>query len=319
MSLAIRSSMYESIEALAGRVGSYIPREAGMGGSYMSGGAQNVDPARFATPNYHDTRSSYAAQQDEYIPSFPSFEIDETARQEAPPAAENTTAQSEVREEPEEERTENAENSPAPNEVREEAGEERAEDVENENGNGNDNGEFSPEEQRIIDNLAARDREVRAHEQAHVSAGGAYVRGGATYSYESGPDGKRYAVGGEVSIDASPVRDNPEATIAKMQVVRNAAMAPAEPSGQDRAVAAAASRAEGQARAELSEQRAQETQETREDNNTGNNVNDINANQQNIAEDDRARQSRFVNDAVSAYANNNPRTQTPIPTINFAA
>jgi len=120
--------------------------------------------------------------------------------------------------------------------------------------------DFTLEELQIISNLQTRDREVRAHEQAHISAGGAHIRGGASYEYQVGPDKKRYAVGGEVSIDTSPVRDDPQATIAKMQTVRAAALAPASPSGQDRAVAAAASQAEARAHAELSEKRAAETQ-----------------------------------------------------------
>ena len=44
------------------------------------------------------------------------------------------------------------------------------------------------------------DREERQHEQAHLSAAGGHARGGPSYQYETGPDGKRYAVGGEVSI-----------------------------------------------------------------------------------------------------------------------
>ena len=32
--------------------------------------------------------------------------------------------------------------------------------------------------------------------RAHLSAAGAYAHGGASYEYELGPDGKRYAVGG---------------------------------------------------------------------------------------------------------------------------
>lgn len=118
-------------------------------------------------------------------------------------------------------------------------------------------GKYSEEEQKMIDELRSRDQEVRNHEQAHISAGGAYVRGGASYTYQGGPDGKQYAIGGEVSIDSSPVKENPEATIAKMQAVRAAALAPASPSGQDRAVAAAASQAEAQARIEKREKDAE--------------------------------------------------------------
>ena len=109
-------------------------------------------------------------------------------------------------------------------------------------------------EYKEVQDLKLRDREVRQHEQAHVAAGGAYVTGGPTYSYTRGPDGRQYATGGEVKIDSAPVADDPAATIRKMQVVRSAALAPAEPSAQDRAVAAGAAQTENQARADLREQ-----------------------------------------------------------------
>ena len=99
--------------------------------------------------------------------------------------------------------------------------------------------------------LKARDREVRAHEAAHQAVGGQYA-GSISYVYERGPDGAQYAVGGEVSISTSPVRGDPQATIDKMRVVRAAALAPAEPSSQDRAVAAEAMQLMLQAQAELS-------------------------------------------------------------------
>ena len=66
--------------------------------------------------------------------------------------------------------------------------------------------------------LKARDREVRAHEQAHATVGGRYA-GAPIYSYERGPDGVMYAVGGKVNIDAAPVANDPQATIEKMQIV----------------------------------------------------------------------------------------------------
>ena len=105
-----------------------------------------------------------------------------------------------------------------------------------------------------IDELKARDREVKTHEQAHIAAGGSYVKGGATYDYQTGPDGKQYAVGGSVNIDTSPVDGDPEATIAKAQVVIKAALAPAEPSGQDQKVASAARQMMNEARKELTSQ-----------------------------------------------------------------
>lgn len=108
-----------------------------------------------------------------------------------------------------------------------------------------------PSQDKDVEKLKKRDAEVRAHEQAHVAAGGAYIKGGVSYQYQKGSDGKMYAVGGEVSIDTSPIKGNPQATIAKMEVVKQAANAPADPSGADRSVAAAADQAEAQARREI--------------------------------------------------------------------
>lgn len=111
-------------------------------------------------------------------------------------------------------------------------------------------GELSKEQKAQIDRLKKTDQEVRAHESAHKNVGGQFA-GSASYSYTVGPDGKRYATGGEVPIDIAPIKDNPEATIAKLDVVISAALAPAKPSSQDRKVAAAAVAARNQARAEL--------------------------------------------------------------------
>lgn len=105
------------------------------------------------------------------------------------------------------------------------------------------------QEQQVQD-LVERDKEVRTHEQAHQSAGGEYASS-PTYQFTQGPDGKRYATGGEVQIDTSVVPGDPAATIAKMQQVRSAALAPAEPSAQDLAVARSAAASEVKARKEL--------------------------------------------------------------------
>lgn len=102
----------------------------------------------------------------------------------------------------------------------------------------------------IIRQLSQRDNVVRAHEQAHSSVGGQYA-GSAQYSYQRGPDGVSYAVGGEVPIDVGAISGNPQATLQKMQIVQRAALAPAEPSSQDRRVAALASQQANQARAEI--------------------------------------------------------------------
>lgn len=102
----------------------------------------------------------------------------------------------------------------------------------------------------MVQQLKQRDREVRTHEMAHLASAGQYARGGPTYSYQQGPDGKRYAVGGEVPIDMSKEK-TPEETLQKMQAIRRAALAPAEPSPTDRSVAASAAAMESQARREL--------------------------------------------------------------------
>ena len=118
---------------------------------------------------------------------------------------------------------------------------------------------ISREAQEILQ-LAGADRRVRAHEAAHSAAGGQYA-GGPSYSYKQGPDGKRYAVAGEVPIDISPISGDPEASIQKARVVRAAALAPADPSPQDRQVAAAAMRMEMKAQAELQTMRREEVTE----------------------------------------------------------
>lgn len=111
--------------------------------------------------------------------------------------------------------------------------------------------QYSPEDQATIDKLKASDLKVRQHEQAHLAAAGSLATSGATYTYRRGPDGVNYAVGGEVNIDTSPGR-TPEETIAKARQVQAAALAPADPSGQDRSVAARAAQMAQQAQVELS-------------------------------------------------------------------
>ena len=109
-------------------------------------------------------------------------------------------------------------------------------------------GKLSPEQQRQVTELQQRDAHVRSHEAAHQAAGGD-LTGPASFSYELGPDGRSYAVGGEVPISMRE-GDTPEQTIAIAQQVRAAALAPADPSGQDLRVAAEASAMEARARME---------------------------------------------------------------------
>ncbi len=111
---------------------------------------------------------------------------------------------------------------------------------------------LSEGERREVQELRKRDQEVRAHEQAHKGAGGG-LAGAVHLEYERGPDGARYAVGGHVGIDVSPVEGDPKATLQKMAQVRRAALAPADPSSADRQVAARAAGHASQARAELAQ------------------------------------------------------------------
>jgi hypothetical protein len=105
---------------------------------------------------------------------------------------------------------------------------------------------LSTEKQQAVQKLKIRDAEVKAHEQAHLANAGRYAAGGPSYTYQTGPDGRRYAVGGEVPIDVSKEK-TPEQTIQKMRIVRRAALAPAHPSSADQSIAAAASMKESQA------------------------------------------------------------------------
>lgn len=117
---------------------------------------------------------------------------------------------------------------------------------------------LTEEERGQVAELKARDREVRAHETAHMTAGGQHA-GTPSYTYQVGPDGQRYAIGGEVRIDTSPEKD-PEATIRKMEIVKRAALAPAEPSAQDVKVAQMAEQQRMKAQAELRRQKAEEAE-----------------------------------------------------------
>lgn len=115
-------------------------------------------------------------------------------------------------------------------------------------------------EQKLVRKLQLTDLHVKLHEQQHLASAGSYARGGASFQFVIGPDGKSYAVGGEVALDTSSIPDNPQATITKAQVLRRAALAPSDPSGADRAIAAAATQMENKARTELMNQETPENE-----------------------------------------------------------
>jgi hypothetical protein len=120
-------------------------------------------------------------------------------------------------------------------------------------------GDLSEEEQAQVARLKQIDAKVRAHERAHAAAGGAHA-GAPSYTYTRGPDGQMYATAGEVAIDLSAESD-PEATLQKATQVAAAALAPADPSGQDRAVAAAAAQLRLEALAQIREEKRAEQEQ----------------------------------------------------------
>jgi SprA-related family len=127
----------------------------------------------------------------------------------------------------------------------------------------NDN-QLTQAELQLLMELEQRDTEVRNHEMAHIAAGGSLITSGASFTYQRGPDGQNYAVGGEVSIDTSAIPGDPKATAQKMRQVRNAAMAPASPSSQDLKVASKAAALAAKASSELTMLQARQQAESNE-------------------------------------------------------
>jgi len=116
--------------------------------------------------------------------------------------------------------------------------------------------ELSEDEERLVKDLSSRDTEVRAHEAAHQAAGGG-LAGGASYSYQQGPDGRMYAIGGEVSI-SMPSGSSPEETVKNARQVAAAALAAGSPSPQDFSVASSAKVMEMKALQEITKQAQEE-------------------------------------------------------------
>ena len=110
--------------------------------------------------------------------------------------------------------------------------------------------ELSSRDRQVISQLQQRDAEVRAHEAAHIAAGGSAISAGASFTYQEGPDGKLYAIGGEVPISIS-TGSSPQETISIARQIQAGALAPANPSPQDLQVASSAAMMEAKARQEL--------------------------------------------------------------------
>lgn len=122
-------------------------------------------------------------------------------------------------------------------------------------GEGSSPAELTDEQLQEVRELAAVDREVRAHEAAHAAVGG-NLAGGPSFRFVTGPDGQRYAVGGEVPISLEVVPDDPAATLQNAVQVQAAALAPVQPSPQDLQVAAAAAQLIVESQLQLAARRA---------------------------------------------------------------
>jgi hypothetical protein len=112
-------------------------------------------------------------------------------------------------------------------------------------------GKQDPQLQAAVAQLKSTEEKVKAHEAAHKAAGGA-ITGPVSFTYTRGPDGRNYITGGEVPITISAGR-TPQETISRMQQVIQAALAPADPSPQDRAVAGQAAAQQQAARQKATE------------------------------------------------------------------
>lgn len=156
-------------------------------------------------------------------------------------------------------------------------------------------GELSLEEQRIVTELQAADTNVRAHEAAHMAAGGG-LTSPASYTYERGPDNKMYAVAGEVGISTGE-GNTPQESLNKAQTIRRAALAPADPSPQDLKVAAQAASMEMNARAQIMQEKmAQNSQNT-------NNSNETSAGNSNVNSAGNSAENSAVNSAENSNVN----------------
>jgi len=105
-------------------------------------------------------------------------------------------------------------------------------------------------EQKAIERLKNRDKEVRTHESSHSNNPELIKIGSAQFDYTIGPDGKAYATGGKVTL-ATGIARTPEDALAKAEALKKASMAPGEPSSQDFQALSAAQSMEYEARNQI--------------------------------------------------------------------
>lgn len=116
--------------------------------------------------------------------------------------------------------------------------------------------ELTRQEEREIRALRQRELQVRRHERAHLAAAGDLAVKPPTYGYEVGPDGARYVVEGEVKLRTPESSLPPEERLEQALKIREAALAPTDPSPEDLQVASQARQLEAEARRELLEDRS---------------------------------------------------------------
>ncbi len=114
--------------------------------------------------------------------------------------------------------------------------------------------DLSASEQKYLEELRKRDQEVRDHEMAHKRVAGKYA-GTVTYTYQTGPDNKQYAIGGKTQLDTAK-EPEPQENIKKQDIIYKAALAPKEPSRKDKEVAAEAEKSKQESQIELSREEA---------------------------------------------------------------
>ena len=101
-----------------------------------------------------------------------------------------------------------------------------------------------------LERLKQLDRDVRAHESAHAAASGVQTIGSPRFRYTEGPDGKMYAVGGEVTV-AVQSSGRPDDAMRAAQALRASALSSDNPSAADLGAAAEAGRMEMEALAAM--------------------------------------------------------------------
>lgn len=88
---------------------------------------------------------------------------------------------------------------------------------------------------KVLEKFKQTDTNIRSHEQIHASIG--HTTAPIAYTYQKGPDGKMYAVGGSVRLDTS-IPNDPKAAAFKLDMLQKAASGPTDSSAADNTIAA---------------------------------------------------------------------------------